>query len=472
MSNDCASSTLLNAEWDFKKGNNLKDYLFPPVKRQLDKDPAERNRTSKLFSMVSSSQESDFCGFSPLVAAKKNASCSQDGVNGNRTQENCIQSTDVISNGLPSSGSLLRRAIAVTECGSTQTITSEEFSDQDIRYRTEMDRLDATIRARIQETESLCNESHFTIEPTSSDDEDELSCRATALKICESTSNLHTLSVNENSNNAVDNAISSASYTTETELKDLSFNGKLKTESESTAIGNTTTNEPHYQLDKNTNNDMNISNASDKSNLELQLQMESSREHINERSPDLFSDIEDEELGENGDDVENNDENTAIEANDSITSTKSEGKENHSDSSIEKTERAISKRIQNLLCGILPPPSVTYVQHDIGSLLSMYKRNISLADPPVRNKDIIGDQLVHPIMPKVLEDAEWPQMAKINAYGLHYNRTKYTENIEMLFMKLVERNVGQETGTSFTYNVSTSAKKKPARKLYVISLLN
>lgn len=73
-------------------------------------------------------------------------------------------------------------------------------------------------------------------------------------------------------------------------------------------------------------------------------------------------------------------------------------------------------------------------------------------------------------MPNVLDNLKWPQLERVNAYGLHYNRTKYTENIEMMYMKLVERNVGQETGSSFTNNVSTSAKKKPIRKLYVENL--
>ena len=169
-------------------------------------------------------------------------------------------------------------------------------------------------------------------------------------------------------------------------------------------------------------------------------------------------------------DTDKNQQHSTVDVNDSISSIKDDEKENLRGNCIEKAEKAISRRIQSLLSGILPPPSVTYIQHDIGNLLSMYKRNVTLMDSDnVNKKDMeksdICDDLPLPMIPKVLENMEWPQIERINAHGLHYNRTKYTEHIEMMYMKLVERNVGQETGSSFTFNIATSAKKKPVRKL-------
>lgn len=208
--------------------------------------------------------------------------------------------------------------------------------------------------------------------------------------------------------------------------------------------------------------------------------METSREHINERSPDLFSDDDDAADDDDDDDdeleteiyTEKNQQHSTVDGNDSISSNKDDEKENVRDNCIEKAEKAISRRIQSLLSGILPPPSVTYIQHDIANLLSMYKRNITLMDADIVNKTEIEksdicDEMPLPMVPKILENMEWPQIERINAHGLHYNRTKYTEHIEMMYMKLVERNVGQETGSSFTFNIATSAKKKPIRKLYV-----
>lgn len=195
--------------------------------------------------------------------------------------------------------------------------------------------------------------------------------------------------------------------------------------------------------------------------------METSREQINERSPDLFSD------GDDFDTDTNHRHSTASvnESHDeSATSLKDDDKEHQPKNSIEKTDRSISKHVQRLLSGILPPPSVTLVQHDIVSLLSMYRRNEVLMNIGINSESdhqptASNDRSTVPLMPQVLENVEWPNIEKINAYGVHYNRTKYTENIEMMYMKLVERNVGQETSTSFTHNQSMSAKKKPARKL-------
>lgn len=431
-------------------------------------------RNETLSSMVSSSQESDFYGFTPTPEPEHNIQPCETIATENHEKIN--DGTHCGGGGGGSSGSLLRRAIASTECGSAQTITSEEFSDQDIRCRIEMDKDDVKRRVNAQDNDSLCNVSRFTIEPNSSDEEELAGETMTASKIGENSTNLYTLYVNENSNNAVDNAISSTSYIPETELKDLSFNGKLKPEPIINEASNAI-NQADRSGEEN-KKDLNTSNASEKSNLEWQLQMETSREHINERSPDLFSDDDDDAVDDGDDDdnleteidTDKNQQHSTVDVNDSISSIKDDEKENVRGNCIDKAEKAISRRIQSLLSGILPPPSVTYIQYDIGNLLSMYKRNVALMDCDNVNKiDIertdICDEMPLPMIPKVLENVEWPQIERINAHGLHYNRTKYTENIEMMYMKLVERNVGQETGSSFTLNIATSAKKKPVRKL-------
>lgn len=467
LSNECAST--LTAEWDFQKGTTLKDFLFPRESdstRNFGKVLTCEQSNKTVLPMVHSSQESDFYGFTPnsVVAAIETGAESLE--HGNGTIEEKPQY----------SSSLIQKAIALTECGSAQTIGSEEFSDQDVRCRIEIGTDERRLGEQIEDNASQCNVSHFSIEPTSSDDEEELPSRSNISKIHDSSSNLHTLSINENSNNAVDNAILDTNQMPAMELTDLSFNGKLKPEP---MIKETIKPETEHKKD------LNISNASDKSSLELQLQLETSREHINERSPDLFSDDDDF-------DADNNDHCAAVNAVDPVdlvnasnaaNETNADGDVNDSvevkniennEKNMEKIEKAMSKRIQAILCGILPPPSVTYIQHDITNLLSMYKRNAALCEPTIQfndndnNRNENCDQLTIPLMPKVLDNVEWPQLKGVNAYGVHYNRTKYTDNIEMMFMKLVERNVGQETGSSFTFNISTSAKKKPVRKLYVI----
>lgn len=455
----------MTAEWDFQKGSVLKDFLFPgdSVSRlgEIDQISKCRKLHETESPMVSSSQESDFNGFTPNSIPATDAK--QIEIN---DPDRCIETIEEKPH---LSGSSVQKAIGSTGCGSAQTITSEEFSDQDVRYRLDMDREKQRLCEQVEDNTSQCNVSDFTIEPTSSDDEDDLANRSTILNMHESSTNLHTLSINENSNNAVDNTILDTTLMPIMEFTDLSFNGKLKGESiikiTSTSIDQSNKLDEIEERKK----DLNITNVSDKSNLEWQLQQETNREHINERSPDLFSD-DDDDLDNDNNELSNADAVDAIDvtinANDvsDTVDMKNEENDNNIDKCIEKTEKMLSKRIQAALSGIVPPPSVTFIQHDITNLLTMYKRNVALVESFIDDNNHDTDQT---FMPKLLDNVEWPQLKRVNAYGVHYNRTKYTDNIEMMFMKLVERNVGSETGSSFSYSNAPSAKKKPIRKLYV-----
>lgn len=412
-------------------------------------------RETTALSMVSSSQDSDFYGFTPTLTTDNVAPCES-------VEENLEKNPN---DHQFEYSARKHQAIRSSECNSAQTITSEEFSDQDIRYKIEMEKDVVKQRAVAHDNENLCNVSHFSIEPNSSDDEEEPNDNNISLNFAEVSNNVHTLSVNENSNNAVDNAISNASYMLETDLKDLSFNGILNPEPALTKDTSVSINESDTSEKENKEN---LNTSNNKSNLQWQLHMETSRECINERSPDLFSDDDDLE-----NDIDNNKHSVvaSVDVNDSFASYKDDEKENVFDNCIEKNEKATSKRIQNLLSGILPPPSVTYIQHDIANLLSLYKKNTGRMESEINNTNdskqngAYCDQKLCPLMPKILDNVEWPQIERVTAFGLHYNRTKYTENIEMMYMKLVERNVGQETSSSFTYTQSINAKKKPARKL-------
>lgn len=191
---------------------------------------------------------------------------------------------------------------------------------------------------------------------------------------------------------------------------------------------------------------------------------------IHERSPDLFSDDDDDEADEDsGNDGTNECETLAIPdvevgctAADSISS----DDKDTGPMSRENNEKAINKRIQDMLSGVLPPPSVTYIEYDCNNLLAMYKRNY------VEMQDFIGNINAkatanddNATMPEKLNGAEWPEISECDEYGLHFNRTKYTESIEMLYMRLAERNVGLETGSSFLCGISTNIRKKPPKKL-------
>lgn len=558
------TTQILNTEWDFQNGSALKDYLFPSesnnsgqIFRKLSIPNQDRHRHRYYHrsdeidrSMVNSSQESDFYGFTPTTAISventnvffekipENADIVDDNddeigtindehniryQNDDDTTETTTTTTTILE------PHQLRGKLCTnnsTEYGLEQTIASEEFSDQDIRCQNEMTKNEQQLRDRIDNAAAVaeCNESHLTIEPTSSDEDDNdaslyhvgspPAAAAAAMhkdhdeKIATSstittTTNFHTLcTLDEDSDNAVDNAISNERCTIggSSTPKDLSFNGQLKKMQPSTNTNVSNLEPNNNQFESSEEKDLSTTIINEKSNLELQLQLETSREHINERSPDLFSEVDDFDATVNeamhDDDIvsaavtdaDADDDDLSVNVsgiNDSADIKTDDGTFATilSDKHIEKTERALNKRIQSLLSGIIPPPSVTFVQHDITNLLSTYKKNITLMDAPLivcnetnRTEETCDVTDKIPMMPNELENVEWPEIKRTNAYGVHHNRTKYTDNIEIMYMKLVERYVGQETASSFTFNATNNAsaaaaaaaKKKPMRKLYVI----
>lgn len=438
----------LTLGWDsLNNHQQLREYLYPPL-NEAEQIPPEQmtNDQHENDSNLTASKHSDFFGFSSLS---------------NETPQNnkptIVDHVVITIAEEAQNGSSTKVATGSTGESLEKSNVSEEYSDQDVRFQIDMHKPDKIFN-RFE------NISQYTIEPASSDDD----AQQTDESANDDTfTNLPTLSVNENSSNAIDLTISSIIYVPEPELiKDLSFNGKLNTESKISKI--IETNETSgisfgnpLQLPEILGKLENEAlNTSERSNLEMQLQLETSRERINERSPDLFSD-EEKDLEDEAIVAKNNEHSTSV----ATTSISFEDKDNQADDYIEKNEKQISKRLQGLLSGILPPPSITYVDHDITSLLTLYNKNVALMGLDNQQNNIPTDDQSISWMPKELDNIKWPHIERLNVHGLHYNRTKYTDNLEIMYMKLVERNVGQETCSSFTYNVSMGAKKKPIRKV-------
>lgn len=353
---------------------------------------------------------------------------------------------------------------------------SEEFSDQDVRCKLDMDGVHGQrLRTIVEEqNDHLQSVTQFSIESDSA----ERSCETddgnnTDIEQTDhnnSAARVYTLSMNENSSNAIDNPISITTYKHEPEIiKDLSFNGKLKCEtiSRSSAIDVLVSSEKKQQFTNTTTTDSKAKQA----NLEFQLQLETSREQFNERSPDLFSD--DDDVNDNDNNNGNEDRANAaiagivIDGDAEATVTDLIGFEDK-EISFEKTEKAINKRIQDLLSGVLPPPSLTYIEYDCSSMLAMYNKNY--AEMPefidcLNAKAASTSNECTSMVPDKLNGIEWPEILEHNEYGLHFNRTQYTDSIETLYMRLAERNVGLETGSSFLSGISTHIRKKPPKKL-------
>lgn len=323
--------------------------------------------------------------------------------------------------------------ISPNNLSSVRTYGSEEISDQDVRCKLEMEKLSN----HLHENVNLADVSGLTIEPSSSksndsDDDDEI-------EIDDKSTTIFTLSVNENSCNAVDVPTPVCNANDENPIsEELSFNGKI--------------------CDTNTSS-ISKTNENDNENSRLCreiLRLETSREKINERSPDLFSDDDDDIDAALENNVEPEYEDTAVE---DISTNTIEDKNDW-----EQKERATRKKIQFKLSGILPPPSVTYCQHDIATMLILYKTNIDKMQISNMNQNEVSDRNCN-FKPQQIDDLQWPDIMISSTHGIHYNRTKHSDQIEIMYMRLSERHIGNETSSSFLFSDAANGKKKTVRKV-------
>lgn len=184
------------------------------------------------------------------------------------------------------------------------------------------------------------------------------------------------------------------------------------------------------------------------------------------------------------------------------------------------------KKIEEKLQGLIPPPSVTTLKTDVAEMLKKYycflpifnegtKVNSPEVDCTTPTKRVsfveIPEQTVksHPLeeqsiggmfnsinAAKILKDQNrsnetttndktinikmcseseakdtvWPNVMKCKYYDVYYNRTKYSEKYELLALKYGERYVGAETDTSVNiysggFQSPSSATKRKAMRL-------
>lgn len=318
---------------------------------------------------------------------------------------------------------------------SIRTCSSEEISDQDIRFKLDLSKFGGHLRDVVSSNHGSTSQS--SIEPSSSPSEDEIERKKK--RKCFS-SECHLSAFCENSCNAVDVPVTKGDSEQVEGGADLSFNGKINI-AESTERADTANERDRIA----------------RLNLEL-LQNERSREMANERSPDLFSDDEYEE-DEKADEIA---ESVALDSSLKLA----EGSDENGNA-IEDKDKRLMKHMQDLLSGVLPPPSVTIVDHDIATILSMYKTNsYLLKEQQQRQKDEVIETAPKTFLsPTEVKAINWPTVLQTNTHGLHYNRNQYTESIEMLYMKLAERHVGAETGSSYTYTWPASVKKSKRKSM-------
>lgn len=256
----------------------------------------------------------------------------------------------------------------------------------------------------------------------------------------------------EDSCNAVDNKISSDdSGSNEVRPEELSFNGKIKS-----------LNEDNGSRGEPTNSKVNREKLNE--SFELLTKENSSLMHYNnEKSPDLFADDDDEEEEDelpksDAEDVEEDKSfNVSIPGGASTMG------------QVDQIERAILKRLQASLSGVLPPPSVTYSRIDVDRMITLYKENEANfcyresdnAASETKPEELSTGSLNKPTHSLAeLRQMEWPQQLQLRAHGVCYNRSTVTEKIELLGLKYIDRYIGAETGSTFNVPRSPSSAKK------------
>lgn len=257
----------------------------------------------------------------------------------------------------------------------------------------------------------------------------------------------------EDSCNAVDNKISSDDAgSNELAPEELSFNGKIKSLNEDNGSRGEST----------TNSKVNREKLNE--SFELLTKENSSLMHYNnEKSPDLFADDDDEEDGEDElckSDPEDVEEDKSF--NVSVTGNAS------AMSQVDQIERAILKRLQASLSGVLPPPSLTYSRIDVDRMITLYRENEANycyreteAAKEVEDAESTTGSLNKPTHSMAeLRQTEWPQLLQLRAHGVCYNRSTDTEKIELLGLKYIDRYIGSETGSTFNVPRSPSSAKK------------
>lgn len=107
----------------------------------------------------------------------------------------------------------------------------------------------------------------------------------------------------------------------------------------------------------------------------------------------------------------------------------------HSDS----RDKAESERTQKLLSVVSPQPSMSHYQLHITAMLSSYKANCGNSDSvqTVNHQNSIKER--NQLRPRELNEMQGLKVRDSSTYGVHYNRSKYSENLEALHMKLVDK---------------------------------
>lgn len=163
--------------------------------------------------------------------------------------------------------------------------------------------------------------------------------------------------------------------------------------------------------------------------------------YINERSPDVFENLDD---APSDNEPRDEEEEVAIDTR-ALTGV---------------CDSSILKKLRTSLAGLCPPPSVTRFQLSLSEMLDAYHKNAP------KESTVKSSSFFLPThTPAEVVDMEWPQLMKAKCMDVAYNKSTDSEHIEELCLKYGEKFIGAETTTSFNFKISASSAKKRIEKL-------
>lgn len=124
---------------------------------------------------------------------------------------------------------------------------------------------------------------------------------------------------------------------------------------------------------------------------------------------------------------------------------------------IEGKDQTLLKQMGYLLDGVPPPCEYKTVKFSSDELLSLYRKNQHETNYNFKTQNPNEKNHQKNMLPSHLDGQTWPALNSISAYGVHYNRSKYSEKLEFMYSRIAERYIGEETGTSFVTESSQKA---------------
>lgn len=170
---------------------------------------------------------------------------------------------------------------------------------------------------------------------------------------------------------------------------------------------------------------------------------------LNETSPELFE-REGEVLSDNDAEV----------AHESAETDAPEERKN-----LDDCDKLVLSQLRSSIAGICPP---SRAQFSLSAIVEKYKK-YSIEDSNPKAQVNTNSLFVPTHSDRKVKDLEWPGVRSAKCLGVMYNKSNVDEEIDSLYLKFVDKYIGEETASSLNHKDGPSSAKKRSDKLKLIT---